>query len=189
MQVDAQKYLDFVETSNELCFWDIEATGLKADYNSILVISILPFYGDPITLSVDTVGNDKDIVNEAKEILENFDMWCGYYSRGYDIRMLNTRLFKWGGLPVEKSLHLDLFYQLKSHLSASRRSQAHYMNWFTDSVEEDMEKMSVGADSWSEMPYNMKKHMPIMRDRCESDVIGLRTLYNRVKPLIKNVTK
>lgn len=192
MKVDAQKYLELTENSNDLCFWDIEATGLKGDYDSILVVSILPYHGDPITLSVDRVGNDREVVKQAKDILENFGIWCGFYSRGYDIKMLNTRLFKWKSLPVEKSLHLDLYFQLKSHLSTSRRSQAHYMNWFkVDGKEdhEDMEKMSVGADTWSEMAYNMDKHMPIMIKRCESDVKGLRALYDHTKILINDITR
>ncbi len=192
MKVDAQKYLELSENCNDICFWDIEATGLKGDYNSIMVVSILPYHGDPITLHVDRVGNDRGVVKEAKDILESFGIWCGFYSRGYDIKMLNTRLFKWGSLPVEKQLHLDLYFQLKTHLSASRRSQAHYMNWFrVDNRDDhvDMEKMSVGADIWSEMPFKIEEHMPTMIKRCESDVKGLKALYDHTKKLIVDFTR
>ena len=190
MNVNAQDYLELCEATNDICFWDIEATGLKGDYNSILVISILPFHGDPITYSVDRVGRDIDVVREAKETLEGFKIWTGYYSRGYDIGMVNTRLFK-NGLPfVEKRHHLDLYFQLKTKLSASRRSQAHYMNWFNDGSEEEseMDKMSVGASVWSDMPDKMDILMPKMIKRCESDVKGLKLLYNKVKPLINDIT-
>ena len=192
MKVAAQKYLELLENSNELCFWDIEATGLKGDYDSILCISILPYYGNPISFSVSEVGNDKEVVEQAKNVLEQFSMWCGYYSRGYDIRMLNTRLFKWGIDFVKPSHHLDLYYQLKSKLSTNRRSQAHYMNWFQDlGIEEDAEmfKKPMGANRWSEMAFRIKDHMPEMVDRCEQDVKGLRSLYKHCKHVIGDVTK
>jgi hypothetical protein len=190
MNVNAQDYLELCEANNDICFWDIEATGLKGDYNSILVVSICPFYGDPITFSVDRVGDDAAVCREAKEVLEQFKIWTGYYSRGYDIGMLNTRLFKNGDKFVEKRHHLDLYFQLKTKLSASRRSQAHYMNWFNDGSDEEkeMDKMSMGANMWADMPAKIDKLMPKMIDRCESDVKGLRLLYNRVKPLINDIT-
>ena len=63
------------------------------------------------------------------------------------------------------------------------------MNWFKTDEGDGMEKKPMGADRWSEMPFKMKEHMPEMIDRCEQDVIGLRALYERVKPLIKDVSR
>ena len=38
-------------------------------------------------------------------------------------------------------------------------------------------KMSVSPNVWSDLPSNYKKNIAILRDRCESDVVGLETLY------------
>ena len=49
MQVNVQNYLDLLEQTGQLCFFDIEATGLRGDYNSVLVASIKPYNKEPIT--------------------------------------------------------------------------------------------------------------------------------------------
>jgi uncharacterized protein YprB with RNaseH-like and TPR domain len=52
MKIDVQRYLDLVEQANSLLFLDIEATGLKGDYNSVLCVSLKPYGGKPYTFSV-----------------------------------------------------------------------------------------------------------------------------------------
>ena len=64
MQLDTQEFLTLAEQANKLCFWDIEATGLRGDYNSVLVCSIKPFKSKPITFVVKQPGNDQKLVRE-----------------------------------------------------------------------------------------------------------------------------
>ena len=42
MQLDAQDFLRLVESNKSLGFVDIESTGFRGDYNSVLVVSVLP---------------------------------------------------------------------------------------------------------------------------------------------------
>lgn len=185
MNIDTQRYLELLEQTNNICFFDIESTGLRGDYNSVLVVSIKPYLTDPVTLSIKQVGNDQKIVREAKEFLESFDCWVGYYSKGFDMPMLNTRLLKWGQMPIAKRHHLDMYYTLKANLLTARKSQGHLLNWLGTPEQ----KMSVGADSWSEMAFKMNEHLPIMIERCESDVKGLQDLYERTKHVISEIKK
>lgn len=183
MQVDPQRYLKLVEESNRICFFDIESTGLKGDYNSIIVVSIKPYQGNPITYSIKQVGNDKGVVHKAADLLNSFDCWVSYYGKGFDVPMLNTRLLKWKQEPLKKRHHIDMYYSLKSHILTGRRSQGHLLNWL--GTEE--QKMSVGADAWSEIGFKLEEHLPIMITRCESDVKGLQDLYDRTKHLIRDI--
>lgn len=185
MQIEPQRYLQLIEQANGICFFDIESTGLRGDYNSVLVVSVKPYLDPPITLTIKQVGNDQKLVREAKELLEQFDCWVGYYSKGFDVPMLNTRLLKWGQQPIEKRLHLDMYYSLKANILTSRRSQGHLLNWLGTPEQ----KMSVGADTWSEMPFKLQEHLPKMVERCESDVIGLQELYDRTKHVIGDLKK
>ena len=186
MQVDAQDYLRLVEKANTICFFDIEATGLRGDYNSVLVTSIKPFHGKPTSFRITQAGNDKAVVRQAKELLESYDIWVTYYGKGFDIPMMNTRLLKWGYKPIEKKFHLDMYYSLKSNLLTARRSQGHLLAW----LEVPEQKMAVGADVWNTIQANPAgEAMRTMIKRCESDAEGLQGLYEKTRHLIREIKR
>jgi len=185
MQIDAQTYLRLVEESNKIAFVDIEATGLRGDYNSVLVVSIKPYQSSPFSFSIAQPGNDKRVVREAAEAMAEFDCWVTYYGKGFDIPMLNTRLLKWGYEPLPHRHHVDLYYTGKAHLLTARRSQGHLLSWLGTPEQ----KLTVGADVWNEILSDTKAVMPKMIERCESDVEGLQALYEKIKHLIRDIKR
>lgn len=189
MQLDAQVFLRLAEAASTICFWDLEATGLKGDYNSILCISIKPFGKKPTTFAVTRPGHDKEVVQKASDLLSQFDCWVGYYSKGFDFPMIQTRLLRWDLKPLLRKPHLDMYYTLKAHLNTARRSQAHLIDWLagTDNAAVLEKKMSLSAEEWNRVLENPKKGVPVMIKRCESDTIGLEGLYRRTRHLIRDV--
>lgn len=184
MQVDAQTYLDLVESANKLAFVDIEATGLRADYGSALVVSIKPFLSDPFSFVVLQPGNDQRVVREAKEALEDFDCWATFYGKGYDIPFLNTRLLKWRSRPIAKRHHVDLYFTLKHNLLTARKSQAHLLRF----LETPEQKMDMSPDEWNKVLTD-PKYLKTMVKRCESDVEGLQGLYERTRHVICDIKR
>lgn len=195
MKLDTQEFLDLVEDSRKLAFFDIEATGLKGDYNSILCISVRPVGLNPQSFAIEVPGRDKRVVEQAAKYLEQFTCWVSYYGKGFDIPMINTRLLKWGLEPVKPKPHIDLYFTLRSHLNTARRSQAHLLEWLrikksgttTENEDEQIHKMTVSADEWNEVLADPKRVMKTMVARCESDTLGLEALYHRTKHLIRDV--
>lgn len=185
MQINVESFLRMTEETNSLAMVDIEATGLKGDYNSILCVSIKRFNSKPETIAVRSVGSDKAVVKETKKRLEDLECWVTYYGKGFDIPMINTRLLRWGLRPVDKRPHIDMYYSLKSSILTGRRSQGHLLTWFGN----EEQKMGVSANVWSEMPSKFREHMPTMIERCESDVRGLQDLYEKTKHLIKDIRR
>lgn len=185
MKIDAQEYLKLVEQTCKLCTFDIEASGLRGDYNSTLCVSIKPYGMAPYTFQVAQHGNDQKLVREAKEELEKYSCWLTYYGKGFDVKFLNTRLLKWGYEPIKPKHHIDLYYVLKANTTMSRRSMAQYAGL----LETHDQKMGVSPNVWSEMGFKMKEHMPLMIDRCESDTKVLEMVYDKTKHLIKDITK
>lgn len=183
MQVDTQRFLRLAEQAGTLVFVDLESTGFKGDYNSVLCGSILPYQRKVHTSTIKQVGNDQKVVREIKELLEAADIWVTFYGRGFDLKMLNTRLLRWGHPPIQKRPHCDLYFQLKSKLLTSRKSQGHLLSWLGTPEQ----KMGVSAKVWSEAALD-PKNLKILKDRCESDVVGLQDLYERTKHLITDVT-
>ena len=184
MNLKEKDFLRLVEKAGTLAFVDIEATGLRADYNSALVVSIRPFGTGPITYTVAQPGNDQKLVRVVKETLEQFDCWCTFYGKGYDIPFLNTRLLKWGLEPIEKRPHIDLYYTLKANVLTARRGQGHLLRF----LETPQEKMDMAPESWNRILADFKNEVGTMVKRCESDVEGLEALYNRVKHLIRTIS-
>lgn len=196
MNIEAMSFLQLVEQANKICTFDIEATGLRGDYNSVLCVSIRPVGGKATTFSITKPGNDRMVVLAASRMLASYDCWVSYYGKGFDIPMLNTRLLKWGLPPIEKRPHIDMYYTLKFSLNTSRRSQGHLLTWLginekgeASSGPDGVQKMSVGADEWNKILSNPSKVMPTMVARCESDTLGLQALYLRTKHLIRDIKK
>lgn len=186
MQVDEQVFLRLAEEAGTLAFVDIEATGLRGDYNSILVVSIKPYGKKAYSFNIKQAGNDQKVVKDVKDELEGYDAWVTYYGKGFDLPMLNTRLLKWGSLPIAKKPHIDMYFTLKYNLLTARKSQGHLLSF----LETPEEKMSVSPNTWSEIVGDptgplMKK----MIARCESDCQGLEALYTKTKHLIREIKK
>ena len=185
ISVDTQVFLRLAEKAKTLVFFDIESTGLRGDYNSVLVVSVKPYKEKPESFRVEQPGNDKRVVREAKERLEDADAWVGYYSKMFDIPMLNTRLLKWGYKPIGKRPHLDMYFTLRANLLTARRSQSHLLAWLNTPEQ----KMTVGADVWNEILHNFNPAMKTMVQRCESDCAGLEGLYEKTKHVVGEIKK
>lgn len=186
MQLPAQDFLRLVEKAKTLVFVDIEATGLRGDYNSVLVVSIKHYGEVPNTVKVNQAGNDKGVVRDAKELLEEADCWVTYYGKGFDIPMLNTRLLRHHLAPIDKRPHIDLYYTLKANLLTARRSQGHLLDW----LDAEQKKMSVSAEDWNRILHDTNgPTMKTMVKRCESDVAGLENLYNKTKHVINEIKR
>ena len=185
MFIEPEVFLRLAEKAKTLLFVDIEATGLRGDYNSILVVSGKPYDSKPTTYSVEQPGNDKRVVREAKEMMEEADAWVTYYGKGFDVPMLNTRLLKWGIAPIAKRPHLDMYYTLKSNLLTARRSQSHLLAWLNTPEQ----KMTVGADVWASILSDFKPAIKTLIARCESDTTGLEDLYRKTKHLVRELKK
>lgn len=182
MKIDPQKYLDLVEAAGDLVFWDIESTGFKGDYNSVLCVSMKPYGKDPYSFNIKAVGNDQKVVREVRDELEKYHCWCTFYGKGFDVPMLNTRLLKWGGEPVQSRHHIDMYFMLKSNTNLSSRSMAAAAGF----LRTPEQKMSVPAYVWSEVGFNMK-HMDTLVERCESDCVVLEDVYKKSRHLIKDI--
>ena|SRR2546428_3680729 len=183
MNVEPQTFLRLVESAKTIACFDLEATGLRGDYNSVLCVSIKPYDEEPKTFAVKRAGDDKTVVKAVSEHLAQFDCWVGYYSKGFDLPMLNTRLLQHGLPPIAKRHHIDLYFTLRYNLLTARKSQGHLLDW----LQTPEKKMSVSAEEWNRVLSNPKAAMPIMIKRCESDVKGLEDLYERTRHLVKEI--
>lgn len=199
MNLDPQDFLRLVEDSGTLAFWDTESQGREGDYGRIYVVSVLG-YDDrkPTTFHIEqrrdgSLGTDQKLVREARDYLNSFDAWVTFYGKGHDVPLLNTRLLRWGLDPLEQIPHVDLYFILKSKLLTGRKSQAHLLEFLTETMKAmgvpPREKLTVSPNVWSDLPSNFRAHMATLVKRCESDVLGLRALYSTTKHLVRDIRR
>lgn len=186
MNVSPQDYLELVESTKQLCAWDIEATQLNADLGSVLCASVKPYGKKPYTFRIKAVGNDVKVVRDLKDALEEYKCWLTYYGKGFDVPFVNTRLLKWGYPPIEPRHHIDLFFTLKANTKMSSKGLGRFASLLG---EDDKQKMGVSQNVWSEMGFKIATHMPTMVARCESDCEVLENLYNKTKHIIRDIKK
>ena len=186
MQLDAQIAIKALEKSSGIITFDLEASGLRGDYNSILCASFKEYGASkPFTVCVSKPGDDKKVVAEIRDIMHEYPMWISYYGKGFDVPMIQTRLLVNGLKPLDKHLHLDMYFLLKYRLLTARKSQAHLLRLLGTNEQ----KMDLSPNVWNEVLSNPKKELATMRARCESDVVGLEALYDKTKHLIVNVSR
>lgn len=186
MQLYEQNFLDLVEKTRTLAFVDIESTGLRADYNSVLVVVVKPFNGKPKIFKVKQAGNDQRVVREVKEELEKYNGWVTFYGKGFDIGFLNTRLLRWRIPPIDKRPHIDLYYTLKYNTLMSRRGQGAVLRFLAT----PQEKMDMGPEEWNKILHNINGRAgQQMVKRCVSDVEGLEAMYKEVRHLVREIKR
>ena len=185
MNVDAKDFLPMVEETKRICFFDIEASGLKADYNSILCASIQPYKGKVTTYATERPGDDKMLVRQIRDELEKYLVIVGYYSKGFDLPMIRSRLLHFNMRDILPQYHVDMYYSLKGKTLVARRSMAHMSEW----LDLEHKKMSVGPQVWNDVLARPKSTMNILIKRCEADVIEVMDLYDRTKHLIKEIKR
>lgn len=184
MQIPAQLFLKLAEECGQIACFDIEATGLKADFGTFLCGVVKP-YGKPAkTFAVKRPGDDKKAVNDFCRELEKYACLVSYNGKRYDIAFLRTRLLKHGKPTLNKQLHLDIYQVNKTKLNMSRRSQLQLLGMLGT----DEQKMGVSPNTWAEVGKNRAKNLAELKRRCKSDVEGLEQAYRRMRNLIENIT-
>lgn len=114
-------------------------------------------------------ADDSRLAKAIRDELEKYHITVGWYSKGFDIAFLNTRLVKAGLKPLRSHLHLDPIWVCKGWRGLKPRSaKMAVMSEFFDLPER---KPGVDVDVWIDAAQGGDKQaMDILVERCEADV-------------------
>jgi uncharacterized protein YprB with RNaseH-like and TPR domain len=158
--------------------WDIETTDLKGAFGRLIAASV---YDEPegtmTTYRIDdymkrklakNAADDKQLCIDLRDHLERRHVHVGWYSKGFDIMFLRSRLAKHGERPLREMLHVDGIWYCKGWrgIKAKGGKLAHLAEFF----DLDDRKMAVEADTWVAAWGGDSDALDIICDRCESDV-------------------
>lgn len=179
-----------------ICTWDLETSGLEGDVGRILCGSILDHqsgkmvsYRNDRILQKKSMADDGEIARRIRDHLEKFHITIGWFSKGFDIAFLNTRLVKAGHKPLRSHLHLDPIWVCKGWRGLKPRSaKMAVMSEFFNLPER---KPGVDVDVWIEAALGgSRKAMDELVERCEADVRITQQLTMKLLDtgLVKNIT-
>ena len=184
MQLEPRDFIRLVKDAGSVVFWDIETNNLKADYGSVLVVSAKPYGEKPVSFVVTQPGHDVKVIREARDYLNEFDLWVTYYGKGFDVPFLNTRLLRHKLDPLAAIPHVDMYFQLKPKTLMGSKSMASYAAFF----QVKNQKMHIGPETWAEVNVDAG-HLKTLQARCESDCAVLEDVFLRAEHLIRDIKR
>ena len=173
MKVEVPQFLRLAEEAGTVLFLDLETQGLNADYGRILVYSRKFNNGE-----LRTTFGERKILRAMRADFEKADMLVGYNSRLFDVPYANTRLLELGEPPLPKKHHLDMYFALKAKLRTTSKAMGAIGTLLN--LAED--KMKVAPKEWR------NANLPVLANRCESDVRLLQQVYNKTKHLVATIS-
>ena len=161
----------------KIAYWDCEAWDLSPEFAPLLCVSVLSLPdGEMVTFrqdeyikrkKADGMADDRALAIDVRDYLKGFHLTGGWYSKGYDIQLVNTRLAKFGEELMKPVLHIDGTWYFRGWRGLKPKSSKlkHVAEFF------DFEqKPEVPPDTWLNARSGQKAAMDVVVDRCEADV-------------------
>jgi uncharacterized protein YprB with RNaseH-like and TPR domain len=115
------------------------------------------------------------------EYLDTFDVIVGWNSKLFDVPVLNARLLYHGMRPYQPRMHLDLMYKASgSSISIGRKSLDNVSKYF--GVQN--QKTPLDPRTWDDADHGDKSKYAKIIEHCEADVLVLRDVYEKLKPMV-----
>lgn len=170
--------------------WDIEASGLNADFGIVLCVGFkIVGAGKPEVLDIlDYRTRDGDLIKAERRLLKDVsarllaaDVWLTHYGTWFDIPFINSRLLyhKLPILPPTFS-HIDTWKVARNRLKL-RNNRLVTISSFLGTEEE---KNAIKPEQWIRALGGHQSSMDYIVEHCRRDVVVLEEAYNRLRPLI-----
>ena len=166
----------------KMAYWDLETHDLSPSFGPLICASVLLLPSEEmITFRMDTyikrklatdMTDDRQLCIDLRDLLEDQHITCGYFSKGFDITHLRTRLAMHGERILEKMLHMDPIWYFKGWRGLrTMSSKMKHVAAFLHAAGQDIElKPDVLPETWMIARQGNKKALDEVCDRCESDV-------------------
>lgn len=135
----------------------------------------------------DDFQNDAALAHLAYEILHDADEIVTHNGKRFDLKVLNTRLAKWGLPPLPKIHHVDTKVVCSRNLSLYSNSLANVAKFFGL---DDKMTFSNKWGMWERIAFkeHTKEDLEVMAEYCKQDVEVLQQIYQRTRPFHGNMS-
>lgn len=181
-----------------IAYFDIECWDLSAPFGPILCISSLMLPENKmVTLRQDNyvkrklaknMTDDHQLLVDFRESLKSRHLTSGWFTKGFDISHINSRLAYHGETELLPStLHLDCIWFFKGWRGL--KPQSSKMKHVAEFFKLSEQKPDVPPEVWLLARNGDKKAMDEVVDRCEADVRITRAITERALDmgLVRNI--
>lgn len=181
-----------------IAYWDLETWDLSPQFGPILCASILDSgTGEMTTFRVDDykrkkksmdMTDDHALCVDVRDHLETFHMTVGWFSKGFDLAHLRTRLVLNGERPLREMLHVDAIWHFKGWRGLKPMSSK--MKHVAEFLQLE-KKPDVEPAVWMAAKGGNRKAMNEVAERCEADVRITQAITERAIELglVKNISQ
>ena len=180
----------YLEGNLKICYFDLEATNLKATFGITLSTAVKQQDGNVLINSLppnfQENGYDRQVIKRTIDILKQYNVVVTYYGTWFDIPFLRTRAWKLG-LDFPKFgdiVHIDLYPQVKRLMSLQRRRLDNACAIF------DIHgKTHLDPDIWIAAMCGDKHSLEYIIEHNKQDVIILEELHKQLNMYIPRIKK
>lgn len=161
----------------KIAYWDLETWDLSPQWGPILCASVLDSStGVMKTFRIDEyrrkrkakdMTDDHALVVDLRDYLEAFHITAGWFSKGFDITHLRSRLVLHGERPLREHLHLDCIWMFKGWRGL--RPMSSKMKHVAEFLKLEP-KPDVPPEVWMAAKGGNRAALDEVCDRCEADV-------------------
>lgn len=172
---------------SKILLFDIEATSLNAPFGTILCMGWM-WYGQKrarVLRISDYPGweedptDDKRLLIDIQKKLAEADVLVGWYSGGYDLPMIQTRMLQHRLGVLAPVAHIDLWWWARHRLKMHSNRLAAVSEFFGLG-----EKTPVIGRSWVKAAAGDMKSLLYVYSHCKKDVEVLGEAYEVMRPLV-----
>lgn len=183
------------------CVFDIETHDLSAPFGPLLCASVLDLStGEMRTFRQDTymrrrknaatsMIDDRQLLLDFRDYLETFHVSMGWYTKGFDIPHIRSRLVLHNERPLKEMMHVDGVWYFKGWRGLKFGSAK--LGKVAANLKTPNQKPEVTPDVWMGAKAGDRTCMDEVCDRCEADVSTTHDVISRALDLglIKNIQR
>ena len=178
------------ERIENIGFFDIETTNLKADFGIILCYAIKPMGSDKILQRTITKAElskgilDREVVKQCIIDMQKFDRLIGFYSKMFDAPFIRTRAVAMGipFPPFGSLIHDDVYFMVRNRFKLSSNRLENAARVLCGSTE----KNRIESKYWIGALQGNKESLAYISDHNRRDVRDLEKLWVKVTDYSKH---
>jgi len=179
---------------------DIETSNLNADFGFVVCV-VAKEYGkekmdifriDDYKVWKKARYNDKPLVKDVREYLQEYDGLITYNGRNFDLPFLRSQLICYGLEPMKDMFHVDVFYITKYRLKLHNNklnSLICFLNSTRSGKKKIEEKTYINSMYYRQAITGDKSGINKLVEHCKKDVKALEQCYELLKPEVRSLRK
>jgi uncharacterized protein YprB with RNaseH-like and TPR domain len=175
----------------DMAYFDIETQSLSAWNGTMTVVSIADQFGrlttrDRFEFPQESILDDKGLAVWARDELEKYDILVAWYGSQFDLGYINAKLIEHSERPLRDMLFIDPIYKARGGRYGLKVGSSKLKNvaiWLNT----DHQKPELAPSVWLRANIGEAEAVETLRDRCESDCLVMRDIFQHLKPMIRTI--